>query len=753
MSSLKVKMIAPLVIGVALLTCSLSWYTYTSARHAMERAVLMVAKTETGRVKNAMSFFLKSNMATLQNLVIDQHVLEVFNRVDSETLQSTERWLQTLIQGNEFYRDISILSNTGKCIASSNPSQVGIYFTDKPCVQRALEGQFSFADPTMGQVSRKLTLSVAGPINVDGLIGGVLQVVSDFPGFVSYSADDGEDDTRVFTSILARDGSFVAHKNHLILDASERFSELYNMFSKRENQGRLISFQLHEEQFIGFAQIEPASKWIVLTSGLAKEVFASAYHVGLVVLGVSILTLLVISFFIMRFAQGILDTLFALISFAKRVSQGDLSLQLEDAPRSDELGELHVSLQRLVVSLRSMLEQTEEASKLKGQFLANMSHEIRTPINAILGISHLSLRDKEISDKQRSNLDKIQVAAKSLLGVINDILDISKVEAGRLEFDETPFDILDTVRNALVIQQINATGKGLLLNFHYEEGTPERFLGDPMRIGQVLNNLLSNAVKFTKEGSITVTCWQDKDAPDLVEPEENGVVETRPTVFIRIAVTDTGMGMSEETRSILFQPFTQADASITRQFGGTGLGLAISRSIARLMRGDLTVASALGEGSTFEFSMRLVLDSTTPQQREELSQEMDFGKLDLSQKRILIAEDNEINQLILQEMLAPANPILVTVGNGKLAVEAVQVNNFDIALMDMQMPIMDGLQATKTIRETHSQERLPIIAVTANAMLEDKNKGHEVGMNAYLTKPIDPAELFRTLKYWLVDKA
>ena len=753
MSSLKVKMIAPLVIGAALLTCSLSWYTYASARHAMEKAVLMVAKTETDRVKNTMSFFLKSHMATVQNLVSDQHVLQVFGDSDQNARQTTERWLQTLIQGNEFYRDISILNSSGKCVASSNPSLVGTYFTDKVCVQRALEGQFNFADPTMGQVSKQLSLSVAGPISVEGDIAGALQIISDFPGFVNSSAGDS-DSSKVFTGILTRDGSFVTHRTDHAMFLGDNFSDLYALFTQQANQGTLLSFPMQGDRHIGFAQVEPASKWIILTSGLASEVFSAAYEVGMVVLGVSILALWMISYFIMRFAQGILDTLFSLIHFAKRVSQGDLSLQLEDTTRTDELAELHLSLQRLVVSLRTMLEQTEEASKLKGQFLANMSHEIRTPINAILGISYLSLRDKEISGKQRSNLDKIQVAAKSLLGVINDILDISKVEAGRLEFDETPFNILDTIENALVIQQINATDKGILLNFRYEEDSPKRFLGDPMRIGQVLNNLLSNAVKFTKQGSITVKCWQTKvPTSSLPKAHEDGSVETRPMAMVHIAVTDTGMGISDETKSILFRPFTQADASITRKFGGTGLGLAISRSIAELMGGDLTVVSQPGEGSTFEFSMRLVVDTSAPQQREDLSQDMDFSKLDLSQKRILIAEDNEINQIILQEMLAPSHASLVTVGNGQLAVDAVRASDFDIALMDMQMPIMDGLQATSAIRKFRTHSQLPIIAVTANAMLEDKNRGQEVGMNAYLTKPIDPAELYRTLKHWLVDKA
>ena len=748
MNGLKFKMIAPFLIGATLLTLSLSWYTFSSGKKATENAVLMIAQAQTDRVQNSMSFLLKSSLSTVQNLVSDPHVLDIFhNPGDDATLENTTLWLETLVQGNEFYRDISIVNSNGICVASSNPSLVGTSFLDRSCVQSALDGEFNLGVPTVGRVSKQLSISAAGPINYQGEIVGVIQTINDFPGIVSYSASASGDEQKVFTSLLASDGIFVAHRSPLLTDGKQRFPDLYDLFLRPENQGRLVSFSLGTEQYIGYAQVEPTSKWIVLTSGITDQVFASAYEIGTVVFTLSLFVLLVVSYLVVQFANGILTTLFSLIGFAKQVSQGDFSLQLPESDREDELGDLHVALQKLVFALRTMLEQTEEASKLKGQFLANMSHEIRTPINAILGIAHLSLRDANLSPKHKDNVEKIQVAAKSLLGVINDILDISKVEAGRLEFEEKAFNLNQTIENSLMIQQINGNAKGLALALEYEEGAPRHFLGDYMRIGQVLNNLLSNAIKFTKEGGISIRCWHDPAlATDL--PNSKGLPKT---AFLHVSVADTGMGMSKETMSILFQPFTQADASITRQFGGTGLGLAISRSIARMMGGDLTVASTLGEGSTFTLTMRLSIDENPADEGGgTLSLESDFATLDLAGKKILIAEDNDINQLILEEMLAPTKAAITMVANGQLAVAAAQAEKFDIVLMDMQMPVMDGLQATREIRKFAALGTLPVIAVTANAMQEDKNRGHDAGMDDYLTKPIDPPELYRTLKHWLL---
>jgi CheY-like chemotaxis protein/two-component sensor histidine kinase len=389
--------------------------------------------------------------------------------------------------------------------------------------------------------------------------------------------------------------------------------------------------------------------------------------------------------------------------------------------------------------LRATLEKTQAASKMKGEFLANMSHEIRTPMNAIIGMTYLSLRDKEITVKQRGYLDKIQAAAKSLLGILNDILDLSKVEAGKLKLETINFNLHETIENTLSMHQTNASNKGLDLSMEYAEDTPRYFFGDPLRIGQILNNLISNAVKFTKEGVIYVSCQKktDEQAPDGC------------TVLL-VCVKDTGIGMSESALKTIFQPFTQADASITRKFGGTGLGLAISERLVQLLNGKFEVTSEVGKGTTFSFTMCLPEDASGEQAKnEEVSLTDAFAELGLAGKRILVAEDNDINQLIISELMEPSEATLVMANNGEEAVAAVKDADYDLVLMDMQMPIMDGLEATRLIRTFKDAQTLPIIAVTANAMREDKDKGLAIGMNGYITKPIEPAELLAALRLYL----
>jgi CheY-like chemotaxis protein len=331
------------------------------------------------------------------------------------------------------------------------------------------------------------------------------------------------------------------------------------------------------------------------------------------------------------------------------------------------------------------------------------------------------------------------MSARSLLGIINDILDLSKVEAGMLTIESIPFNLKKTMENILAVHQESARGKGVALSLEYSAAAPVFLVGDPLRLGQVLHNLLSNSIKFTQEGSVSVRCQG--------EAAENG-----NTAVVHVSVTDTGIGMSQEVIGTLFQPFMQADASISRRFGGTGLGLAISRRIIELMGGDIRVESEEGLGSTFFFFVKLPLAGPEFEEREDSSFTA-FEDLPIRGRSILVAEDNPINQFLLQEMLEPAGVRIVLANNGQEALDAVKAESFDMVLMDMQMPVMGGLEATVRIRELPAARSLPIVAVTANAMEEDKDKGFACGMNAYLTKPIDPAELARVLRAWLGESA
>jgi PAS domain S-box-containing protein len=532
-------------------------------------------------------------------------------------------------------------------------------------------------------------------------------------------------------------------------------------------------------------------------------------------------------------------------------------------------------IKRLEAELAAAREVAESAARTKSSFLANMSHEIRTPLNAIIGMSHLALQGA-IEPRQLNYLSKIDSAARSLLGIVNDVLDVSKIEAGKLVMETAAFSLQDVLDNLNVLLGHRVQEKGLELLFQVDPAIPNDLIGDPLRLGQILTNYGANAVKFTERGEILV-------AADLLERREDAV-------FIRFSVRDTGIGMEPEQMRRMFQAFEQADSSTTRKYGGTGLGLTISKHLADMMGGDVGVDSTPGKGSTFWFTARLgvqktagqsptrvvaqdlvgrrvlvvddnstareillalvkglgfngracatgdeaidelataaagnrpfelvVLDwkmpgmdgaqtarkirqqaSIVPQPaivmvtaygRDELAQELGnfqvegmltkpvnasmlldatllaFGRqvtapvrvvkarttIDhaaLRGKRVLLVEDNDINQEIAAEILRQAGIDVTLAGDGHEALERVQAREFDVVLMDMQMPVMDGIEATREIRKESRFQALPIIAMTANVMAEDIRRCFDAGMNDHVGKPIDVEELLNKLDHW-----
>lgn len=744
--SIRAKLIAPFIVGTLALTLFLVWYTYTSARKAVEDAMLLMSEAKSRHAVTSIALLTKSATTSAQNMVVDVHVTSVFSPgADAQTVKDTGTWLETITMGNEYYRDILVVNKEGICIASSNSGHIGHFYANREVVRNALEGVFGNGEMAVGRVTKKFSAFTAGPVDMGGTVVGALVLINDFPKIVDYDEKKAFDSQTIFTAMLDPTGLFVAHKDHELMgNQKELFPELYKDLSLPGEQGGEIKYSFRGVPYVGYAQADPISKWVVVTSGKQSEVFASAYRIGIMVLGISFAFLAVISFAVIRFSSGLLSSLLSLISYAKDVSEGDFVHKLGDTSREDELGVLHESLQRLVDALQSMLLETQEASKMKGQFLANMSHEIRTPLNAIIGMTHLSLRETDLSAKQRDYLEKIRTAARSLLGLLNDILDISKVEAGMLVLEDIAFSLRDMMNNLISIHQESASAKGLEFTLAYPADVPEYFIGDPLRIGQVVNNIISNAIKFTSKGGIIVAVAAE-NTESMTRDE--AVLEYNR---MRISVSDTGIGIAESVQEILFQTFTQADASITRQFGGTGLGLAISRKLVEMLGGEFTVTSEVGVGTTFSFTMLLCKNPDGDAHAvEETTLDEAFANLNITGKRILVAEDNAINQLIMQELIAPSGARVVMADNGQQAVDAVRTQKFDLVFMDMQMPVMDGLQATSIIRTFASIDALPIIAVTANAMKEDKDKGFASGMNDYITKPVEPQRLLDVLRVWL----
>ena len=400
-------------------------------------------------------------------------------------------------------------------------------------------------------------------------------------------------------------------------------------------------------------------------------------------------------------------------------------------------------------SLRKAKQAAEAASVAKSQFLANMSHEIRTPMNAILGMLSL-LGNTPLSERQRDYTDKTEGAARSLLGLLNDLLDFSKVEAGKMELDPEPFAVNTVLGDLSVILSANRGGKNVDLVFDIDPAIPPMLVGDAMRLQQVLINLGGNALKFTAQGKVAIH-WR------LLGQADNQAT-------IEIAVVDTGIGIAPENQAKIFEGFSQAEASTTRRFGGTGLGLGIAQRLVKLMGGTLTLTSALGQGSTFSFTIHLPVHQAGPNENAAANKskpDLTIGaplpaRQPLQGMRILVVEDNPINQQVARELLAAQGAQVTLADNGRIGVDTVAgaMPPFDVVLMDLQMPVMGGLDAARAIRHDLGLHQLPVIAMTANAMESDRVECIEAGMNDHIGKPFDLTHLVAKLvhyTHWKVD--
>ncbi len=370
--------------------------------------------------------------------------------------------------------------------------------------------------------------------------------------------------------------------------------------------------------------------------------------------------------------------------------------------------------------------RAEEGARLKSEFLAMMSHEIRTPMNGIIGMVRLLL-DRPLGRIEREHGETILYSAEALLTILNDILDFSKLEAGRMEVERVAFDLPKLVASVVQLMRSRAAEKGLDLSVKLGTDLPAHVFGDPTRLRQVLLNLVGNAVKFTEHGgaSVMVSC---------ADPEAT-------VAHVTFAVRDSGIGISAADQARLFQEFTQADGSIARRFGGTGLGLAISKRLVEMMGGAIGVVSYPGEGATFRFTLPLERAAAA-----DLRIAPDGGTIDLPPLDILLAEDNPVNQKVALGMLGRKGHRVTVANDGFQAVEAVQRQPFDVVLMDMQMPGMDGLEATRHIRALPGAVgRIPIVAMTANALKGDDERCLAAGMDGYVPKPVDSATLFATI--------
>ena len=408
---------------------------------------------------------------------------------------------------------------------------------------------------------------------------------------------------------------------------------------------------------------------------------------------------------------------------------------ISGAPHYNDKGELigsigiHLDItkqKKLEYELKEAKLQAERSAQAKELFLANMSHEIRTPMNAIMGMSH-QLTKTTLNTRQSIYLDAIHNSAEHLLVIINDILDISKIEAGKLNLENIGFNITSLIKSGIQVMQHKAEEKGLMLDTYVDENINAVLIGDPYRFKQVLLNMISNSIKFTEKGGVEVHCRLQSSADNIQQ--------------LQVTITDTGIGMDEAFLSQLFTKFSQEDNSVARKYGGTGLGMSISKKLIELMSGTVSVRSRKNHGTSITFTLPFVKGSESDMPEKET---IEFDSSILTGSRILLVEDNEMNRLVATTVLEHYDVDFKEAVNGEEAIAMLRKEKFDLVLMDVQMPVMNGIAATHFIR-AHISTSIPIIALTANAIKGESDKCLDAGMNAYISKPFEEAVLVRTI--------